>query len=205
MFKQLPPARTAAPELPTLEELEPVANFLAARFAQASVSMNKVQDIAGVLTYHCVRRRGADLQIEFGLLGAWLTRARKIFVRKKNQIEIQEDVEGFSVLCAVLSQFADRYDALKSESERRALHRLLMDWLAVLIWKFKTLADKDKTLLSQAKPHAARVAATTQKVAELAAMPRQDSLAARCRAITEQLRQDTAELPYVARFAVGMK
>lgn len=187
--------RTAqAGEWPTLAELEPVANYIAARFAQANTSVRKVQGISEVLHYHCLRREGGELRIEFGLLGGWLTRSRKDF-----------DKDAFDVLCAVLRQFADRHDALPDADDRRALYRLLTDWLSVLTWKFKAFADKDKWLLNQTELYAGNVTQTTQAVEALRGLTGRDSLAEKCRQIADQLQRDTANLPYVARMAVGVK
>ncbi len=185
---------TPAGEWPTLAELEPVANYIAARFAQKGVSVRKVQGISQVLEYHCLRREAGELRIEFGLLGGWLTRSRKDF-----------DEAAFDVLCAVLRRFADRHDALSDAGDRRALHRLLTDWLSVLTWKFKAFSDKDRWLFNQTKPYAGNVAQTTQAVAALGTLTGRESLAERCRQIADQLQQDTANLPYVARMAVGVK
>jgi len=189
-------SRTAqAREWPTLAELEPVANYIAARFAQKDVSVRKVQGISQVLQYHCLRREAGELRIEFGLLGGWLTRSRKEF----------KDDAAFDVLCAVLRWFADRHDALPDADNRRALYRLLTDWLSVLIWKFKAFADKDKWLLNQTKRYADNVAQTTQAVEALRTLTDRDSLAEKCRQIADQLKRDTADLPYVARMAVGVE
>jgi len=185
---------TPAGEWPTLAELEPVANYIAARFAQKGVSVRKVQGISQVLEYHCLRREAGELRIEFGLLGGWLTRSRRDF-----------DEAAFDVLCAVLRRFADRHDALPDAGDRRALHRLLTDWLSVLTWKFKAFSDKDRWLLNQTKPYAGNVAQTTQAVAALGTLTGRESLAERCRQIADQLQRDTANLPYVARMAVGVK
>jgi hypothetical protein len=181
-------------EWPTLTELEPVANYVAARFARAGVSTNKVQEISGVLQYHCVYHEAGELRIEFGLLGGWLTRSRKEF----------QDNTAFDVLCAILRKFADRHDAISDVGERRALYRLLTNWLSILTWKFKALVDKEEWLLNQARPYADNVVPTTQAVKALGDLTGQDSLAERCRQIAEQLQQDTADLPYVARLAVGL-
>lgn len=179
---------------PTLTHLEPVANYLAARFAQAGTATRKVQDICQVLQYYCLREEGDGLRIEFGLLGGWLTRSRSKF---------RDDV-AFGVLCAVLRQFADRHDQFPDPTQRRDLHRLLTDWLSVLTWKFKALSDKDEGLLNQVRPYAKAVTRTTQAVAALRSMSGEDSLAQRCRQIAAQLREDTADQPYLARMAVGV-
>lgn len=187
---------TLAGEWPTLAELEPVANYIAARFAQRGVSTRKVQGISEVLQYHCLRREADELRIEFGLLGGWLTRSRKEFK--------SDETDAFDVLCAVLRQFADRHDALSDAGDRRALHRLLTDWLSVLTWKFKAFADKDEWLLNQTRPYASNVTQTTQAVAALGTLTGRESLAEKCRQIADQLQRDTADLPCVARMAVGL-
>lgn len=180
---------------PTLTDLEPVANYLAARFAQAGTATRKVQDISQVLQYHCLQREDEGLRIEFGLLGGWLTRSRSKF----------EDDAAFGVLCAVLRQFADHHDQFPDPDRRRDLHRLLTNWLSVLTWKFKAFADQDQELLNQVRPYAGAVAGTTQAVAALRELEGQDSLGQRCRQIAAQLREDTADQPYLARMAVGVK
>ena len=187
---------TPAGKLPTLAELEPVANYIAARFAQKDVSKRKVQGISEVLQYHCLRREAGGLRIEFGLLGGWLTRSRKEFK--------SDETDAFDVLCTVLRQFADRHDALSDAGDRRTLHRLLTDWLSVLTWKFKAFSDKDRSLLNRTKPYASNVTQTTQSVKALADLTGRDSLAEKCRQIVDQLQEDTADLPYVARTAVGL-
>jgi len=179
---------------PTVSELEPVANYLAARFAEKGTATRKVQDIAQVLQYHCLREENQGMRIEFGLLGGWLTRTRSTF----------KDDEAFNVLCAVLRQFADCHDQCVDFEQRRDLHRLLTDWLALLTWKFKAFADKEGELLKQARPYAEAVKETTQAVAALADLTGGDSLAHKCRGIAMQLRQDTADQPYLARMAVGI-
>jgi hypothetical protein len=176
--------------------LEPVANYLAARFVQAETATRKVQGIAQVLQYHCLHRGEEGLRIEFGLLGGWLTRSRDTF----------KDETAFDVLCAVLRQFADRHDAVSSPGERRDLHSLLTNWLSVLTWKFKALDDDD--LFERVKSYADQVAPTTRAVealGELGGLEGEDSLAQACRRISRQLRNDTADLPYLARMAVGVK
>lgn len=189
-------SRTAqAREWPTLAELEPVANYIAARFAQKDVSVRKVQGISQVLQYHCLRREAGELRIEFGLLGGWLTRSRKEF----------KDDAAFDVLCAVLRWFADRHDALPNADDRRALYRLLTDWLSVLIWKFKAFADKDRWLFNRTESYAGNVAQTMQAVEALRTLTDRDSLAEKCRQIADRLKRDTADLPYVARMAVGVE
>ncbi len=180
---------------PTLADLEPVANYLAARFAQAGTATRKVQDISQVLQYHCLRREEDELRIEFGLLGGWLTRSRSQF----------KDPQAFDVLCAVLRQFARRHDQCPDFDDRRELHRSLTDWLSVLTWKFKAFADKDQGLLNRTRPYARAVAGTTRAVAALRDLEGQESLAQRCREIAAQLRQDTADKPYLARMAVGVE
>jgi len=178
---------------PTLTDLEPVANYLAARFAQEGVSTRKVQGITQVLQYHCLHRDTEGLRIEFGLLGGWLTRCKDDF----------KDDAAFDVLCAVLSQFADRHDELSDPGERRDLHRLLTNWLSVLTWKFKALDDEG--LFDRVSRHADRVASTTQAVEALGNLEGEGSLVQGCRRILRQLRSDTADLPYLARMAVGVK
>ncbi len=181
---------------PTLTELEPVANYLAARFVQAETATRKVQGISQVLQYHCLHRGEDGLRIQFGLLGGWLTRSRDTF----------KDETAFDVLCAVLRQFADRHDAISSPSERRDMHGLLSNWLSVLTWKFKAL--KDEQLFERVSEYAGQVAPTTQAVEDLGGLgglEGEDSLAQACRRISRQLRSDTADLPYLARMAVGVK
>ena len=180
---------------PTLTDLEPVANYLAARFAQAGTATRKVQDISQVLQYHCLAEEGEAVRIEFGLLGAWLTRSRNKF----------KDDAAFDVLCAVLSQFADRHDRFPDPDERRDLHRLLTHWLSILTWKFKAFAAKDGQLLNQTRPYAENVRQTTLLVAGLRDLRGEDSLAQSCRVIGEQLREDTADQPCLARMAVGLE
>jgi hypothetical protein len=180
---------------PTLAELEPVANYLAARFAQKGVSVRKVQGISEVLQYHCLRRQADGLHIEFGLLGGWLTRSRN---------DYKDDI-AFDILCMVLGRFADRHDALSDAGERRDLYRLLTDWLSVLTWKFRALADKNQNLLEQVSEYADQVEQTTQAVRALSDLTGEDSLAAMCRQIAGQLESDMASLPYRARMAVGVR
>lgn len=138
----------------TLAELEPVANYLAARFAQEGVSTRKVQGIMEVLQYHCLNRQTEGLRVEFGLLGGWLTRSQGDF----------KDATAFDVLCAVLLRFADHHDAFPDPAERRELYRLLTNWLSVLNWKFKALSNKDKTLFNRVKQYANQMSQTTQAV-----------------------------------------
>lgn len=180
---------------PTLTGLEPVANYLAARFVQAGTATRKVQGISQILQYHCLHRGEEGLRIEFGLLGGWLTRSRSKF----------KDDDAFGVLCAVLRQFADRHDRFPDLDQRRDLHRLLVDWLSVLTWKFKAFSDKDQKLLDQVRPYAGAVVRTTKAVAGLRNLNGQDSLAHECRQIAEMLREDTADQPYLARMAVGIE
>ena len=183
---------------PTLAELEPVANYIAVRLADKGTSKRKVQDITNVLQYHCVRRRDEGLRIEFGLLGGWLTRSEKDF----------KDDAAFDVLCAMLTQYADRFELLDDDVARRSLLRSLTDWLTVLTWKFKAFSTKvdnvDKKLICEVKVHAGSVAGTTEAVHGLATLPTGASLAQQCAAIAEQLRHETADLDYQARLAVGL-
>jgi hypothetical protein len=184
---------------PTLAELEPVANYIAVRLADEGTSMKKVQDISNVLQYHCVRQRNGSLRIEFGLLGGWLTRSKKEF----------KDSNAFDVLCSVLTQYADWFEALDDDVARRELYRSLTDWLAVLTWKFKAFSAEaagiKKKLIQDVQAHAASVQQTTEAVAALVSLSTGASLAGQCRQIADLLRQETAELPYQARLAVGLK
>jgi hypothetical protein len=186
---------------PTLAELEPVANYIAVRLANADTSMKKVQDIVKVLQYHCVRRGAQGLRIEFGLLGGWLTRSESEFTNKG------KDKRAFAVLCSILTRFADRFEELDNEAARRELHRSLTDWLAVLLWKFKAFSAKEdgqKRLIRDVRQYATNVQETTTVVAALADLPGSASLAVKCREIVALLRQETATLPYQARLAVGL-
>jgi hypothetical protein len=185
---------------PTLAELEPVANYIAVRLANQDTSMKKVQDISNVLQYHCIRRGQEGLRVEFGLLGGWLTRSETDF----------KDSEAFDVLCAILTQYADRFETLDDDVARRALYRSLSDWLAVLTWKFKAFSAKDKNtqiekkLIRDVQGYAAHVQQTTTAVEALADLSTGASLADQCRRIGELLRDETSELSYQARLAVGL-
>jgi len=191
---------TPTRDWPTLAELEPVANYIAVRLAEQDTSMKKVQDISNVLQYHCVRREEGCLRVEFGLLGGWLTRSEKEF----------KDSNAFSVLCSVLTQYADHFETLRGDAARRELYRSLADWLAVLNWKFKAFSAEDKAtqakkkLIRDVQGYAANVQRTTAAVAALSGLSVGASLANQCRQIAELLRQETTDLPYQARLAVGL-
>jgi len=186
---------------PTLDQLEPIANWLAMRFAQKGTSMNKVQQISSILHYHCLERQEERTVINFGLLEAWLWREKKDF----------KDEEAVDVLCAVLRQYANRFKELKDETERLALYRSLTHFLTLLIWKFKVFSEK-KEKVDKGKELRERLAAQygkaiqgiNAKILALKGMKPSDDFANLCQEIESLLEEKIKDLPFEARLALGL-
>ena len=181
---------------PTLDQLEPIANWLAMRFAQKGASMSKVQQISSVLHYHCLERQGERTVINFGLLGAWLWREKKDF----------KDEEAVDVLCAVLRQYANRFKKLEDETKRLALYRSLTHFLTLLTWKFKVFSDKDKgeALREDLSQYGEQIQEVNDKILALREMEQSANFANLCQEIESLVEEKTKGSPFEARLAVGL-
>ena len=181
---------------PTLDQLEPIANWLAMRFAQSNVSMAKIQQLSSTLHYHCLEHRREGMVINFGLLGAWLWREKGDF----------KDGDAVDVLCALLRQYANCFKGLKDEAAKLALYRSLTHLLTLLTWKFKVFSDKEKgqALRESLAQYAEAVKEINEKIRNLKDMKPKDDFTGLCRDIEEALEGKTGELPFAARLAIGL-
>lgn len=222
-------------ELPTLADLEPIANFIAMRFALAGVSSNKVYQILEVFHYHCVDldKPTRSVNLELVKLTNWLTQSGKEF----------KDEDARNVLAAVLDWYKNQWQGRLAPPDRRRIKKSVADFLMLVTWKYNAFG-KDKIdripevlavkrggckvnlYLRYTKNDGTKIYAqvdlaadgvdllrefheatlnTNQAIASLKNARGELELPTRARRIREDLEQATNALPWQAKLAVGIK
>jgi len=120
-------------ELPILADLDPIANFIAMRFALAGVSSNKIHQILEIFNYSCIEMEGSPPHICLNLakLNSWLLHSRGDF-KDNNAINI-------------FIRIVDKYDEMSvyaSDSERSRILKSIRDFFSILVWKYDAFAGK---------------------------------------------------------------
>lgn len=113
--------------LPTLADLDPIANYIAIRFALSGVSKNKLYQILEVFHYQCLKIENNLLILELAKLSNWLRKSSSSF----------RDQNALCVLLTVLSWYdttAQNFDDLAS---RQKLKQSLSEFMALMAWKFE--------------------------------------------------------------------
>ncbi|HID61409.1 MAG TPA: hypothetical protein EYP49_01490 [Anaerolineae bacterium] len=116
--------------LPTPADLDPIANFIAMRFALAGVSSSKVFQVLEVLHYHCLQMEGYPPRLAFQLskLNSWLDKSRRDF----------KDDEALEVLQVVLNWYDQTAQQHSDPPARLRIKHSLSDFMAVMTWKYKS-------------------------------------------------------------------
>jgi hypothetical protein len=116
--------------LPSLADLDPIANFIAMRFALAGVSTNKVLQLSEVLHYHCLQMEGSPPRLAFELskLTGWLVKSRDDF----------KDDDALEVLQATFNWYDRVARKCSDPSPRLRIKRSISDFVAVMTWKYKS-------------------------------------------------------------------
>ncbi|MDY7034175.1 MAG: hypothetical protein SVY10_20000, partial [Thermodesulfobacteriota bacterium] len=123
-------------KIPTLSELEPVANYVAMRFALVGVSKTKVMQILELFHSHVFKvtyraNEKPTLNLDITLLTNWLTQAKGI-----NNGEL-----GTKVLQKVLLWYNNECSRRTSDKEKRHIYESLSNFLTIVSWKFKCFED----------------------------------------------------------------